>query len=1367
MLEKLFGKTRAQQGAAILQNFDQAKAAMDTMREAAGSADREMGIIQESLDYKLNALKETWVGFIQQLADRGTLGNIIDFLTTISELLTNLTKFDGLIPTILGGVASGIYNFKSKDPHGIFGIDFDSIKNIFESIRFEKIVPPIEQVRVLLSDIRALSDGQGVADLADTFGFDTDKIQDFIDNVDLAEASEKDLQEALTVTEKRTISGTAATVAHTAAQKAAAIASRALSIALQTVGVALASWLISEGISRLMDLAHQSENAADSLSQLKSKINETNSTLSENTALLNNAKNKYSELAQGVDNFGHNVSLSESDYQDFVNLNNQIASKFPELIKGYNSTGEAILNIGKNAEETTKRLDEQIAREEHLANIEIAKESGKTFDDNYSVYNDKMTQLDYLQRELEHIYKTYNFENGQVTNRVSGYTDFWQGFSKLPGMQQFLEYMSGEEDFGKFVEIYGQDRVEEFRAAYSDFLNTLTDERREIFEQAIVADKNGKFELDFTDIEFSQEEYDNFIIAYQRMRKSIVDSIKAEQESLKNEIQQTFQDTEIPVLKANLNLLLEDTSLGEEGKELATTIVSNLDASVQEQIAGDDGTATTAEIRNWVQHNIIEPIEELDDQDIAKVLDNILNFDHVTSDMTAYEYNDYVRQLIASLKELTGFDEEKIRILLGIDLDTPIEEIGYQLNDQIYKNAKKFNVEFDPIELPLSDQQDVVKWGKKQWGLYAQELKNAANADKTPEEIVKIVQQKLGKGITENSTISNAVNNIYNNLKPALEALGNAYQKIFPNGKGGKMDLSVVDVDMLQSLRQNLEETQEAAKLAFDPKVVEHFFDIITDGESTTKEVQEAFDEMATSAYKNAMVAPDVNLDSFNAIKQMLSQLGVENANIVTLNALLHNTNVQAEKLAETGATVGDVIVGINSEGEISLQILDQSTGATRDLTTAENQALQTMMNGKATVSEYTQMFAALTLEKKIESGTWLDESTSINELMALATAAGIAQSALDMLKGAKSAVSDAKAQLAAAVKTGFTSEINEATAALGKANEETKNVGAQIMNMIQDAIKGFGDLGKAAGGAGGAAKDAADETVDALSKINSEIDALQDAYEKLTKIEETYNEYGHITIDQAQELANMDLAVIAALTEETGTLQTSAEAYDMLTQAKIAELQASLVRKAMDLISSFQNEANAVAFLAQTYLTAADAAMTFASAAAFAESMNFAAGSTQDQATQKALAALQTQLQMVGSVDPHLTLSGGGGGHEPMDRAGSRESEGEGAGQSYEQDFDWIEKLLERLNKLTAKWTDRADRFFTFWNKNWATNKAIQANQKEQEANQKAYTYYLKEANKVDIDKDYKNRIQNGSMLAEVIEDEELGKKIEEYQKW
>ena len=60
LLETLFGKQRAQVGAAMLSNFDQAKAAIDTMMDSAGSAEAEMENIYQSLEYKLNALQQTW-----------------------------------------------------------------------------------------------------------------------------------------------------------------------------------------------------------------------------------------------------------------------------------------------------------------------------------------------------------------------------------------------------------------------------------------------------------------------------------------------------------------------------------------------------------------------------------------------------------------------------------------------------------------------------------------------------------------------------------------------------------------------------------------------------------------------------------------------------------------------------------------------------------------------------------------------------------------------------------------------------------------------------------------------------------------------------------------------------------------------------------------------------------------------------------------------------------------------------------------------------------------------------------------------------------------------------------------------------------
>lgn len=115
LLEKLFGKTRANQGAAILQNFQAAEEAMKKMEDAAGSADREMSIIEDSLEYKINALKETWVGIIQNLVDRGVVGDIVDALTTISEAIDKITDSGlGLMP-IIGAITGGVL---TKKGHG-------------------------------------------------------------------------------------------------------------------------------------------------------------------------------------------------------------------------------------------------------------------------------------------------------------------------------------------------------------------------------------------------------------------------------------------------------------------------------------------------------------------------------------------------------------------------------------------------------------------------------------------------------------------------------------------------------------------------------------------------------------------------------------------------------------------------------------------------------------------------------------------------------------------------------------------------------------------------------------------------------------------------------------------------------------------------------------------------------------------------------------------------------------------------------------------------------------------------------------------------------------------------------------------------
>ena len=107
LLEKLAGKRGGQVVAGLLSNFDAAEKALREMEGAAGSADAEMSIVEESIDFKLNKLQQTWVGTIQNIVDRGDLGTAIDGLTKLSEAIGWAIDKAGMLGTI--GIGAGIF----------------------------------------------------------------------------------------------------------------------------------------------------------------------------------------------------------------------------------------------------------------------------------------------------------------------------------------------------------------------------------------------------------------------------------------------------------------------------------------------------------------------------------------------------------------------------------------------------------------------------------------------------------------------------------------------------------------------------------------------------------------------------------------------------------------------------------------------------------------------------------------------------------------------------------------------------------------------------------------------------------------------------------------------------------------------------------------------------------------------------------------------------------------------------------------------------------------------------------------------------------------------------------------------------------
>ena len=108
-LELMFGKLRANIGASVLKNFSAAEKAMDDMANSAGNAEAEMSVAMDSIDYKLNKVKETGTGIAQNLFGQEEMKSILDAISSIGNGLDWLTDKLGLfgsVTTIGSGIAS-------------------------------------------------------------------------------------------------------------------------------------------------------------------------------------------------------------------------------------------------------------------------------------------------------------------------------------------------------------------------------------------------------------------------------------------------------------------------------------------------------------------------------------------------------------------------------------------------------------------------------------------------------------------------------------------------------------------------------------------------------------------------------------------------------------------------------------------------------------------------------------------------------------------------------------------------------------------------------------------------------------------------------------------------------------------------------------------------------------------------------------------------------------------------------------------------------------------------------------------------------------------------------------------------------------
>ena len=176
-------------------------------------------------------------------------------------------------------------------------------------------------------------------------------------------------------------------------------------------------------------------------------------------------------------------------------------------------------------------------------------------------------------------------------------------------------------------------------------------------------------------------------------------------------------------------------------------------------------------------------------------------------------------------------------------------------------------------------------------------------------------------------SISETIDQLNTQIKPAFDSLQSAYQDIFSDD--GKFKLNSIDIlSTCDSIKSKLDDLNEINGISVDYSAFEDFVRVLNNTESTEKDVEDAFDSLATSITQVALSGAE----DFETMKSALEDLGVVNSEMVAFGALVSNANALEEALVQANASMDDFIVntedGSVKATEAGRAFLEEKVGA-------------------------------------------------------------------------------------------------------------------------------------------------------------------------------------------------------------------------------------------------------------------------------------------------------------------------------------------------------------------------------------------------------------------------------------------------------
>ena len=532
-------------------------------------------------------------------------------------------------------------------------------------------------------------------------------------------------------------------VASTAKTIGLTVATTALNAAM-TMGISV---IVTGLISAFTAWINKSEEITEKAQEAADKINSISESLKTNTETVENAKRRYAELAQEVENLGKITQsqgdLSNDEYEEFLDLSNQLASVFPSLTKNYDENGNAILDLSGDVNTIVSSLDDLIQKEKELTNQKIMEEFPDVFKGFVQDLSNAKTEVKTAQTEFDKINNVYQqLSNGSTAQAFDLRGNGW--FTNEDGEKVNLlmgEYCANLEALGleytktqlKVKNQFGGDTI-------TGYLIEATGDIDEAFTSKLETARNN--------LQYAQEQLEG--------QTSSIDSYL-----------NTWLQSEYTYNK------IEDDGL----KSAIQNLVFDFDwDNLPDGINEDNWT----EVSEHLRRNILFAISKVqNDPTISKVLSEVFTNDDLTPD----EKINYIKQI----QDYFG-EDNAITISLATQLEdnSPLQTLHKQYDSAIEQTKKQFEGDtsaateaLKTAQENLQDEYDKIeKWGL---GDYAEQIKNGTiqsvfgNVDMDNRQVIDWTTDNIEKWKDALSDIKyydedgNFLDSYYDQLKESAE----------------------------------------------------------------------------------------------------------------------------------------------------------------------------------------------------------------------------------------------------------------------------------------------------------------------------------------------------------------------------------------------------------------------------------------------------------------------------------------------------------------------------------------------------------------------------------------------------------------------